>query len=139
MPFPSLVIETAPPPPPGLSARADVALFVGLVARRATPVPARLRAAVAGFARPPEAVDALLDVPVPIEGWGQFDELFAWDWRPVAEGDPQRLPSALGLAVKTFFADGGVKAYVVRCGDSLALLGDPAAKRRLLAWNAGAE
>ena len=40
MPFPELVLREAPRPAAGLSSRADVALFVGLVARRATPVPA---------------------------------------------------------------------------------------------------
>jgi len=149
MPFPELRLRQAPPPAAGLSSRADIALFVGLVPRRqGVAVPAGIRAwlEAAGwagsgpFARPPARVDALLDVPVPIESWGAFESLFAWDARPVQPGSPARIPCALGLAVRSFFENGGVRAYVVRTGDPLPLLPDGtaaeiiAAKRRLLAW-----
>ncbi|NJD04915.1 MAG: hypothetical protein FIA97_00255 [Methylococcaceae bacterium] len=92
------------------------------------------------FARPPAAVDALLDVPVPIESWGAFEHLFAWDARLIDAGGVRRLPCPLGLAVRSFFEAGGVRAYVVRTGDPLPLLTDDpanvvmAAKRRLLSW-----
>ncbi|MES2034803.1 MAG: phage tail sheath C-terminal domain-containing protein, partial [Pseudomonadota bacterium] len=90
----------------------------------------------------PEAVDALLDVPVPVESWSDFETLFAWDQRPAEADSAIRLPCPLGLAVRGFFAEGGVKAYVVRTGDPLPLLdrGDAAsviaAKRRLVSWAA---
>ena len=150
MPFPELVLREAPRPAAGLSSRADVALFVGLVARRATPVPAELRAQLeqagwAGrgpFTRGSAATEALLDMPVPVDSFDAFDALFAWDQRPVATGDPRRLPCALGLAVKSFFAEGGIRAVIVRTGDPLPLLVDAAAadvaaaKRRLISWRA---
>lgn len=144
MPYPELILREAPRPAAGLSARADVALFVGLVARRAAPIPAVLRAALAAagwagggpFARSPAAVEALLDVPVPVDGFDAFEALFAWDERTVAAGDPRRLPCPLGLAVRSFFAEGGRRAVILRVGDPLPLLATGAAKRRLLDWNA---
>lgn len=150
MPYPELLLRQAPLPAAGLSSRADIALFVGLVPRRvATPVPRALRdwlqtAGWAGsgpFARTPARVDALLDVPVPIESWGAFEALFAWDERMVKAGSPARIPCALGRAVRSFFESGGVRAYVVRTGDPLPLLSDtPAAgiiaqRRRLVDWS----
>jgi hypothetical protein len=151
MPYPELILREAPRPAAGLSSRADVALFVGLVARRSTPVPAELRtqleeAGWAGggpFTRGSAASEALLDMPVPVDSFDAFDALFAWDERPVAPGDPRNAPGALGLAVKSFFAEGGIRAVIVRTGDPLPLLADDApdaaaaAKRRLISWAAG--
>ena len=148
MPFPELVLREAPRPAAGLSSRADVALFVGLVARRATRVPDALfaqleQAGWAGrgpFTRGSAATEALLDMPVPVDSFDAFDALFAWDERPLATGDPRRVPCALGLAIKSFFAEGGIRAVVVRTGDPLPLLSDAAAgapvaaKRRLISW-----
>jgi Bacteriophage tail sheath protein len=92
------------------------------------------------FARSSANVEALLDVPMPIESWGAFDHLFAWDQRLVRAGSPQHIPCPLGLAVRSFFQAGGVRAYVVRTGDPLPLLSDApadqviATKRRLVSW-----
>ncbi|WP_372617555.1 phage tail sheath C-terminal domain-containing protein [Falsiroseomonas sp.] len=148
MPFPELLLREAPAPASGLSARADVALFVGLVPRRDAPLPHAIRAALeaagwagaGSFARPDAQVEALLDMPVAVEGWGAFEELFDWDGRLVEAGDERRIPCPLALAVRSFFAAGGVRAWVVRCGDPLPLLrrGSSAAiaaqNARLLAW-----
>jgi hypothetical protein len=148
MPYPELILREAPRPAAGLSSRADVALFVGLVARRAGAVPAELQAQLeqagwAGsgpFTRGAAASAALLDMPVPVDSFDAFDALFAWDERPLAPGDPRRIACALGLAVKSFFAEGGIRAVIVRTGDPLPLLGDDApdaaiaAKRRLISW-----
>ena len=153
MPFPRLIVRQAPPAQAGLTARADVALFVGLTPRRtATPVPEALRAWLTdagwagpgAFARSPQAVEALLDVPVPVECWSDFDALFAWDERPTEAGSPARVPCPLGLAVRSFFAEGGARAYVVRVGDPRPLLDRDltdaqvvTAKRKLLSWPEG--
>lgn len=151
MPFPELIVREVRPPSAGPSPRADVALFVGLVRRRAVPLPAAVRVALTdagwagsgAFARVPAAVDALLDVPVAIEGWGAFEALFEAD-RALAPGDLRRVPCPLALAVRSFFEAGGVRAVVVRTGDPLPLLppGDMAAvgqvKRRVLSWAAAA-
>ena len=93
-----------------------------------------------GMARSAADIEALLDLPVPIESWGAFDQLFAWDERPQQAGSLFRLPTPLGLAVNSFFAEGGARCWIIRTGDPLPLLADAdpdaasAAKRRLLAW-----
>lgn len=152
MPYPELVLREARRPAAGLSSRADVALVVGLVARRPGAAPPALLAeleqagwAGAGpFSRGAAASQALLDMPVTVDSFDAFDALFAWDQRPVASGDPRRIPCALGMAVRSFFAEGGIRAIIVRTGDPLPLLSDEApavaiaAKRRLLSWPAAA-
>ena len=59
---------------------------------------------------------ALLDLPVPIDTWDIFDRLFAWDRRPLDDRG-QVGATYLGAAVRSFFAQGGRKCYVVRVGD----------------------
>jgi hypothetical protein len=116
--------------------RADVACFVGFVARRPGPVPAAVRSWLvvrswlkSPYERPP--VDELLDVPVPIDTWDAFDAVFAWERRPLAgEG---RLGTYLGAAVRSFFAQGGRKAYVVRLGDPLPYGADEKERTKRLA------
>jgi hypothetical protein len=150
MPLPEVIFRDAPTPAAGLSSRADVALFAGLVARTPAPLPASLLAVLAEagwagagpFARSPAHVEALLDVPVAIDSFDAFEALFAWRGRALAPGDPRRVACPLGLAVKSFFAAGGIRAVIVRTGDPLPLLTDAppdqvlAAKRRLLSWAA---
>ena len=61
--------------------------------------------------------DALLDVPVRIDGWDSFDALFAWDRRrygPRATGS-----TWMGAALRSFFGEGGRTAYVVALGRPL--------------------
>lgn len=152
MPLPGLVFRTQSPAQNAFTSRADVAVFAGLVPRRAaTPVPAALRQGLedAGWAasprshpataRPDPQIEALLDVPVPIDDWAVFDALFAWERRPMQAGSATMLPCALGAAVRAFFAEGGRRCYVVRCGDPPPLLADMAdsrtARALLLAWN----
>lgn len=136
----------APPPVGSDPARADIACFVGLVARRGG-VPAReigetdedylgrvLPDALGTWfrargwrpgrdGRTAEDLAALRDVPVPVDTWEGFDALFAWDARPVEMGASARRGDAtLGAAVRAFFAQGGRKAYVVRLGDPWPVL-----------------
>ena len=133
-----LEFQIAAPAPAVNPARADVACFVGFVARRgdvsrqagedddawlARVLPDWVRAALvtAGWlagagARPAAELAALLDVPVPVESWNAFADLFAWDQRPL-DGSGQLCPTYLGAAIRTFFARGGRRAYVVRLGD----------------------
>ena len=59
MPFPELLLREAPGPRASLSARADVALFVGLVPRRAAPLPAAVRAALEQAPREPALLELL--------------------------------------------------------------------------------
>ncbi|HWF76379.1 MAG TPA: hypothetical protein VN694_04310, partial [Caulobacteraceae bacterium] len=151
MPYPRLIVNPAAPAKPETGARADVALFVGFAPRRGTAVPDELAAwlEAAGwagggaYARSAGAVQALLDVPVPVDNWSDFDALFAWDQRLQEAGHPDVVPCALGLAVRSFFAEGGAKAYIVRVGDPPPLIDRRAAaavladKRKLISWDRG--
>lgn len=124
----------------GLSSRADVAMFVGCVPRRAAAVPASVLEALARGGWAPkglfrveaERLASLLDVPVPVHSWSEFDALYAWERRPLATGSSDFVPTSLGLAVRSFFDEGGAKAYIVRTGDPLALDSDEVAKLPLL-------
>src|SRR5206468_5410272 len=67
--------------------RADIACFVGFVLRRPGELPDAVLAWLdeygwlAGpYARAADA-EELRDVPVPIESWASFDQLFAWEQR----------------------------------------------------------
>ncbi len=56
-------------------------------------------------------------MPAPIDAWDDFDRLFAWDRRPIDTGGAQVATTYVGAAVRSFFAQGGRKCYVVRVGD----------------------
>lgn len=120
-----LLFEDAAPVVASSPNRMDVACFVGFVRRRSGPLPADARRWLAerGWLEGPHArasAGALGDVPVPIEGWDAFDRLFAWERRPV-DRTGARVDSYLGAAVRSFFAQGGRRCYVVRVGDPWAL------------------
>lgn len=116
-----LQFTTQAPPVTSNPYRADVVCFVGFVKRRATPVPAPIErwlyehgwlTVVNGalvYLRSSAA--ELLDLPIPIDTWDAFDTLFAWSERG------ERQITYLGAAVRSFFAQGGRKCYVVRVGD----------------------
>lgn len=109
-------------------ARADIALFVGWTTRRAGAALPRAVSdwlAARGFREAAER-ETLLGMPVPIDTWEAFDELFDWHARPV-QGRGERADDWLGLAVRDFFANGGRKAYVLRLGAPWALGASPAA------------
>ena len=113
--------------------RADVACFVGYVARRASqPLPASIRAQIAAagwvagiWRRPAEQVETLLNLPVVLDSWDNFNALFAWDTRPLRSGFSELAghhgkavcATYLGAAVRSFFARGGRRAVIVRVGD----------------------
>jgi hypothetical protein len=118
-----LRFERHAPPAPSDPNRADVACFVGLVARRPGDLPPSVRSWLAErgwldspYARP-GALD-LLDVPVPVASWEAFDRLFAWERRDL-DGQGRLGGTYLGAAVRSFFAQGGRRCYVVRGGDPL--------------------
>ena len=70
-----------------------------------------------GYAEP-AGLEELLDVPVPIDSWETFQRLFLWDDRPV-QGRRGVAATHLGAAVRSFFAQGGRKCYVLRVGEPL--------------------
>ncbi|HEU4325862.1 MAG TPA: phage tail sheath C-terminal domain-containing protein [Roseiflexaceae bacterium] len=111
--FRRLIFEQAsgPPSAPG---RSDLALFVGLCAPRP------------GADVPPGR-------PVRIDSWGDFERRFAWETRALVGDGQQTVLGAtyLGAAVRSFFAQGGRRCYVV-CADAPAALTLPYAGRLAL-------
>lgn len=124
-----LIFQTQPPALAPHPNRADIACFVGFVGRRPSPLPGVMQRWLGeqGWGQPPygragalgtaESPPSLLDVPVPIDSWSTFDYLFAWDQRPVSSDGAMRGGTYLGAAVRSFFAQGGQRCYVVRVGD----------------------
>jgi hypothetical protein len=71
-----------------------------------------------------DAIVSLLDIPVPIDSWEVFDHLFEWERRLL--NDTGRLGTTyLGAAIRSFFAQGGRKCYVVRVDDPWTYMGTP--------------
>ena len=148
--LPGIRFTSTAPAAAGPSSRADVAVFVGHVGRVAAPIPDLLRRQLAdgGWVpmRMPDGGDsaahqALLGVAVPVESWEAFTALYVWDRRPLEPDSRVMLPTNLGLAVRSFFAEGGRKAYIVRTGDPVPLAdmaADPdtfaAEKRKQIDW-----
>ena len=120
-----LFFETATAIEPAHPNRNDVACFIGYVARRkgvALPAStlAELRAGgwVDGpWRREAQSVADLGQLPVTVESWTAFDQLFAWDQRPLSAGQAAYCASYLGAAVRSFFATGGRRAVVIRVAD----------------------
>jgi hypothetical protein len=121
----SLVFDIAAPSAAPDPRRADVACFVGFVARRtavALPDAARAQLSAAGWVdgvwrRPADQVESLIDLPLTVDSWALFDSLYAWDGRLVRDGDDAVCATYLGAAVRSFFARGGRRATIVRVGD----------------------
>lgn len=82
----------------------------------------------------------LTNVPVLLESFEQFDALFAWEARPVetsSDTAPSLVVSALGAAMRAFFAEGGRRCYVVKTGDPIALFAAQDVKFSAIAAAAG--
>lgn len=136
----SLVFELAPAVRAEARNRADVACFIGHVARRqGVPLPASQRAQLAAagwvngiWARPPGQIEQLGNLPVVLDSWELFDALFAWEARPLDESGQRTCAGYLGAMVRSFFAHGGKRAIVIRVGDPWPLLesGDRRAAQR---------
>ncbi len=75
--------------------------------------------------------EELLDIPVPIESWERFTQLFKWDQREF--NSDLSGATYLGAAVRSFFAQGGRKCYVVRVASPLSLLANEIDRRQLIA------
>ena len=84
---------------------------------------------VSDLGRTADQLAELDDVPVPLESWDSFDELFDWDNRGVEVTESsRRAGTRLGAAVQEFFERGGRRAYVVRVGDPLPVFAGRAAR-----------
>jgi uncharacterized protein len=110
--------------------RTDIACFIGYVARRpgvALPDDVKTALGVAGWrggpwGRSPAALDALEHTPVVVESFDGFSNLFAWERRPLHADHEAVCATYLGAAVRSFFADGGRRAIVIRVGDPFPYL-----------------
>lgn len=101
----SLVFETGSAPVPADPNRADVACFIGYVAARRGTGVARV-----------------------VEDWDSFDQHYAWDARPLDETGTGTCATALGAAVRSFFAHGGRCAWIVPVGAPAPLLESAASR-----------
>ncbi len=125
-----IVFESERPVVQADPARADIACFVGLV--RCLPN-ATISAAIndwlnlqgwvkGPFARP---LSPIFDIPIPIETYTAFTALFDTGGSDASFGTDY-----LAAAVRTYFAQGGKRCYVVRMGDPVAPA-DSATSRQL--------
>lgn len=141
MTLPGVTLIDHLPKPAIQLGRADVAMFAGLVFRERAPLPERLRGFLADSGwiaqnrseqGDREEIEMLLGLPVPVESWDEFTALYRWDGRVLEAGAPEMIPTNLGLAVRSFFAEGGRKAYILRTGDPMPLVdyADDAARER---------
>jgi hypothetical protein len=113
--------------------RTDIACFIGYVARRpgvALPIDVHTALRAAGWldgpwGRSPGALDALEHTPVVVESFDGFANLFAWERRPLHADDDAVCTTYLGAAVRSFFADGGRRAIVIRVGDPFPYVDAP--------------
>ena len=125
----SLYFETALPTAPASPNRADVACFIGYIARRrGVPLPAAVREELrtAGWVLGPwrqgeDALQSLENLPVTVESWDAFARLFAWEQRPLKTDQVTdagaNCTTYMGAAVRSFFARGGKRAVVIRVGN----------------------
>ena len=134
-----LIFEALTPQADAASNRTDLVCFIGFAKLRDVEVPEDLRQSLqregwwktATSAGSQPGTNSLYDVPITIASWERFDQLFAWDQR--SYGDGATLGATyLGAAVRSFFAQGGRKCYVVSCGEPVALDADRATRDAML-------
>jgi hypothetical protein len=112
-----ILFETQRPLAQVDAGRADVACFVGLarlIAGAELPPAVQDWLALQGwvdgpFARP---MDKITDIPIPIENYPAFTALFDAGGSALSMGT-----DFVAAAVRSFFAQGGRRCYVVRMGD----------------------
>jgi Bacteriophage tail sheath protein len=114
----STISESAPE-------RMDIACFLGMITARASrPLTAEIAAWMVAhsWATSDEVAaqpaSAFKKRPIPIENWAVFDGLFQWESRTA---DGLGGPTYLGIAVRSFFSQGGQKCYVVPIAESMTM------------------
>jgi hypothetical protein len=147
-----VLFDNQPAAPQPNTGRADVACFVGLVRLRGASVfPPAILAAAAGAGLPlaasaltasvlspsligwllslgykPADLAALTNVPIPMRSYAEFTVLFD-------DGSAGFGTDYLAVTVRSFFAQGGKKAYVVRTDDPIAPTEDATTRGEKLA------
>ncbi|HEY6389724.1 MAG TPA: phage tail sheath C-terminal domain-containing protein [Bryobacteraceae bacterium] len=113
-------------------ARTDIACFVGLVRTSGAAVPSSIQSwlKTRGWLDGPSArpLAYLADIPIPIDNYATFSLLFDPGGSDAAFGTDY-----LAAAVRSFFAQGGRRCYVVRMGDPVTPSDDADAKLAKLA------
>ena len=103
---------------PVLVNRTDIALFVGFVESRNKILPNHIEKWLInnGFSTD----ESLLNVPVPIGSWEEFDDLFLWDERDSGLTSSKNkniiIETYVGSSVRAFFSQGGRQCYFVSVG-----------------------
>jgi hypothetical protein len=110
----SRVIFDKQPPPPQLNpGRADIACFVGLMRRLpGATVPAATAAWLTSLGYSGGQIAQITNVPIQLESYVGFTSIF-----DVGRGGTGFGTDYLAAAVRSFFAQGGRRCYVVRVGD----------------------
>jgi len=134
-----LIFEALSPQADAATNRTDVACLIGFAKLREADTPVALTEwlqhegwwATATSAGEQGGAKSLYDVPLPLHSWEQFDQLFEWDQRIYGDEATQGA-SYLGAAVRSFFAQGGRKCFVISLGEPLALADDRAARDAML-------
>jgi len=122
--------------------RTDIACFIGFAKIRAGEPPDDLRRWLEREGWWPDVHSAgsrpdtssLHDLPLPVASRECFDRIFAWDQRDYGRtgGDPVVGATYLGAAVRSFFAQGGRKCYVISLGEPVDFAAGRAARDALL-------
>jgi uncharacterized protein len=123
-----VVFDNQPSTPQFDRTRADVACFVGLV--RLLPgatVPAGVSTWLTYLGYPVIQIKQIVNIPVPIETYAGFASIFDDGSAGTGFGTDY-----LGATVRSFFAQGGKKCYVVRIGDPVMAKDDLIAKLQKL-------
>ncbi len=137
-----LSFQSQKPVVPGSPNRMDIACFVGLIGLRDDAPREDINQwlyeqswlnSAQGYSATYHRASAevLLDVPVPIESWERFTQLFEWNQRELNAG----LSGAayLATAVRSFFAQGGRKCYILRVASPLPLPADETERNQVIA------
>ena len=117
-----LIFDNQPSPPQFNPVRADIACFVGLV--RVAPggvLPTALSPWLNSLGYSNAQIATLTNIPVKLDSWGAFTSLF--DDGSSGNGFGTDYVAA---AVRTFFAQGGRRCYMVRVADPVTSTDQPA-------------
>jgi hypothetical protein len=129
-----VLFQNSPAAPVFNRTRADIACFVGLV--RVLPgaaAPASVGSWLSslgyssGPAPYPNQIATLTNIPIPVNSYGEFTALFDDGTTGAGFGTDY-----LATGVRSFFAQGGRKCYVVRVGDPVNAQTSPQAMAALL-------
>ena len=119
--------------------RTDVACFIGYARARDAKPPARLRAwleqegwwSTTTSAGIQPGGESLYDVPVPVNTLEQFEQLFQGGQRLFGHAGNAGA-TYLGAAVRSFFAQGGRRCFVISLGEPVPLSADRSRRDELI-------